>query len=379
MQSKKIAVILIIILTITSLAGVLIPQEAQNKGAYDLWTTTYPFLVPVVTFLGLHKVFGTPWFLILVLVFLINLAACTWGQINRLFRLWYGLRQNGQPLSKRFWAIFGNCFFHVGLVIIVMGGLLTLGYKMGGYVEIAEGETFVEKHENYLAITEGLFFNEDHLGFQVMLNKQTRYFKENGQLDYVTSRITVSDNGREIVFPKVERGQPITYRGITFYHFRSGFAPYITIKDSGGQALLEGYALFNSMWHNKKGEYSMDLAIAGTDLLLKAKFYPNATSQYGMMVSKSSQALNPVIQAAVMKKGKLVGRIQFKPGQDAVIEGMTIGMGDIRYWTGYEVSRDPGAGVIFTGFLVSLGGIVISFTFKSRGREEEDYGHRITA
>ena len=123
----------------------------------------------------------------------------------------------------------------------------------------------------------------------------------------------------------------------------------------------------------------MDLAVPGTDLLLKAKFYPDAASRMGKMVSKTSKTLNPVIQAAVMKKGELVGRIQYKPGQDAVIEGMTIGMGDVRYWTGFEVSRDPGAGVIFTGFLVSLAGLVIGFSFKSRGIKEEDYGYRTTA
>jgi len=374
LQSKKLAVWLIIILTLASLAGVIIPQETQGKGEYDLWALNYAFLAPVVKLLGLNRVFQTKWFLILVLIFFINLTSCTLGQLNRLWRLRQTLRQDGQAVPQGYWGVLGNCIFHLGLVIIVIGSLLTFGYKMSGYVEITEGETFVESHGNYGTITEGPLFDENHLGFQVTHDKQTRYFEKDGQLDYVTSRITVRDNGKEIVYPEVERGRPFTYRGVTFYHYKSGFAPFITITDPQGQKVLEGYAVFNSLWHNNNGQYNMDLELPGTEIILKARFYPDAIVKNDRMTTRTLKLANPVIQATVMEKGKLTGKVEFKPGQNAAYNGWTMSMGDVRFWSGYEVVRDPGAGAIFAGFWICLAGLTMSFLLTPRRprREHED-------
>lgn len=374
LQSKKLAILLIIALTIASLAGVIIPQEAKGNGEYTVWAQKYTLLVPIVKLLGLNQVFHTKWFLLLGMLFFINLTSCTWGQIYRVRKLWHTFRQEELSVPKGFWGISGNCIFHIGLTIIVVGGLLSLGYKMSGYVEIAEGETFVENHSNYGMTTEGPLFNENHLGFQLTVNKVKRIFTDAGQLDYVISQFTVTDNGRESFVATAEKGQPYTYRRTTFYYSKSGFAPFVTIKDPQGQIVLEGYAVFNSMWHNNTGEYTMDLALQGTDLVLKSQFYPDALVKDEQLISKTMKLANPVIQATVIEKGKPAGIIEFKPGQDATFKGWTIGMRDVRLWTGFDIVRDPGAPVIFTGFFIGLTGLIMSFLFTTRkpGREQGD-------
>lgn len=373
LQSKQLAVWLIIALTIASLAGVIIPQD-QGKGEYAIWAQKYQLFVPIVEFLGLNQVFQTKWFLGLGLIFVINLTSCTVGQINRVWKLRYTLRRDEPALPKGYWGVFGNCIFHIGLVIIVVGGLLTLGYKMSGYVEIAEGETFVESHRNYGSVTEGPLFNENHLGFEVTVTKLERIFTDEGNLDYVRSRLTVADSGRKPFESTAELGQPFTYRGITFYYSKSGFAPFVTIKDPQGQTVLEGYALFNSMWHNNTGEYNMDLEIPGTDMVLKARFYPDAIIKDRRVTTKTLQLANPVIQALVMEKNNPAGKIELRPDRNATFKGWTIGMGDVRLWAGFEVVRDPGAPVIFSGFLICLAGLIMSFLFTPRKprKEQED-------
>lgn len=374
LQSKKLAIWLIIALTLASLAGVIVPQEVQGKGEYAVWAQKYPLFIPIVKLLGLNQVFQTKWFLILGLIFFGNLTSCTLGQINRVWKLRRTLRRDEHTVPKGFWGVLGNCVFHIGLVIIVVGGLLSLGYKMSGYVEIAEGEAFMESHRNYASLTEGPLFNENHLGFQVTVNKLNRIFKDDGQLDYVISRFTVADSGREPFEATAERGQPFTYRGTTFYYSKSGFAPFVTIKDPRGQTVLEGYAVFNSMWHNNTGEYNMDLALPGTALVLKARFYPDAVSKDGRMTTKTVKLTNPVIQALVMENNNPAGKLEFRPGRNATFKGWTIGMSDVRLWAGFEVVRDPGAPVIFTGFLICLSGLIMSFLFTPRKprKEQED-------
>ncbi len=363
LQSKKLAIGLIIALTIASLAGVIIPQGAQDKGEF------------LIQALGLNQVFQTKWFLILSIIFFVNLSSCTIGQISRLRKLRQAVLREGQSSSNKYWGAAGNCIFHIGLVIVTVGGLLTLSYKMSGYVEIAECETFVEQHQNYLSVTEGALFNENHLGFQLSVSKLNRSFKENGQLDYVVANLAVTDNGREPFEESAELGQPFSYRGITFYYLKSGFAPFVTIKNPQGENVMEGYALFNSVWRNETGEYNMDLTLPGSKLILKARFYPDAVRQAGSMTTKTLKVVNPVIQATLLEEKKPVGNIQFKPGQNATIQGWAIGMNDVRLWAGFEVVRDPGAPVVFSGFVICLIGLIISFMFSARKpRREQENG-----
>lgn len=371
LQSKKLTILLIIALVLASLAGVIVPQEVKGNGEFLMWEQKYSLLAPAVKLLGLNQVFQTKWFLLLGLLFFINLTCCTLGQIKRVWKLWNAFHQEGSTVPKGFWRVFGNCIFHIGLAIIVVGGLLTFSYKMAGYVEVAEGETFMESHQNYGSITEGPLFNEHHLSFQFTVNKVNRIFTNDGQLDYVISQLTVTDNGRQTYEATVERGQPFTYRGTTFYYSKSGFAPFVTIKDPQGKTVLEGYAVFNSMWHNNTGEYTMDLVIPGTDLVLKSQLYPDALVKEGQISSKTLKITNPVIQATVLEKGKPVDKIEFKPGTDASFKGWTVGMKDVRLWTGFDIVRDPGAPVIFTGFVICLSGLIMSFLFTTRKPEKE--------
>ncbi|MFZ3170835.1 MAG: cytochrome c biogenesis protein ResB [Carboxydocellales bacterium] len=373
-QSKKLAIGLIIALTLASLVGVIIPQEVQGNQGYNVWAAKYQLLIPVVKFLGLNQVFHTKWFLFLGIIFFINLTSCTLGQINRVSKLWRTFRQNQPTIPKWFWGVFGNSILHIGLTIVVLGGLVSFGYKMSGYVEVTEGETFTEGHQKYGTISEGPFFNEQHLGFNLTVDKVKSIYSSSGQLDYAISQFTITDSNRESFSATAERGQPFSYRGTTFYYNKSGFAPFITIHNPLGQPVLEGYALFSSKWRNNSGEYQMDLTLPGTDLVLKAQFYPDAIVRDGHISSKTMQLANPLIQAIVIEKEKQIDKLELRPNQAAMFNGWMLEMGDVRFWTGFEVVRDPGAPVIFTGFIISLLGLIVSFLFKLHkpGKEQED-------
>lgn len=374
LQSKKLAIGLIIALTIASITGALIPQEVQGNQEYSVWAAKYQMLVPVIKLLGLNQVFHTKWFLLLGMLFFLNLTSCTLGQANRVIKLWRTFHQNQPTIPKWFWGVFGNSIFHIGLTIVVLGGLVSFGYKFSGYVEVTEGETFTESHQNYAQISEGPFFNEQHLGFNLTVDKVKSIYSSSGQLDYAISQFTVTDSNREPFSATAERGQPFSYRGTIFYYAKSGFAPFITLRNPLGQPVLEGYALFSSTWRKNSGEYHMDLTLPGTDLVLKAQFYPDAIVRDGQLSSKTMQLSNPLIQAIVIEKEKQIDKLELRPNQTAMYKGWTLEMGDVRFWTGFEVVRDPGAPVIFTGFIISLLGLIVSFLFKSHkpGKEHED-------
>ena len=89
------------------------------------------------------------------------------------------------------------------------------------------------------------------------------------------------------------------------------------------------------------------------------------------MTTKTLQLANPAIQALVMEKNDPEGEIEFRPDRNATFKGWTIGMGDVRLWAGFEVVRDPGAPVIFSGFLICLAGLIMSFLFTPRKQRKE--------
>ncbi|MEE8469721.1 MAG: cytochrome c biogenesis protein ResB, partial [Dehalococcoidia bacterium] len=109
--SVRLALTLILLIAAASLAGALIiqvPGEVLSSPAsYDRWVEglgpRYGPFTGLLTFLGLFRVFSVWWFIALVAMLVLNLAACT---INRLPTVWRAVHR---PIVK-----VGPIFFERG-------------------------------------------------------------------------------------------------------------------------------------------------------------------------------------------------------------------------------------------------------------------------
>lgn len=407
LKSKRLAVVLIALLALFSTIGMIIPQIDPNPGNYQGWAVKYPQLAPIVEFLGLHNLFRTWWFAALGVIFFTNLAACTIHQLLQSLKIWRrrlmplhtepltefavngdcdvvreeavrdfgragyrfaGVSGDNLFMEKHRWGIWGSVLFHIGLIVVVFGSLLSGAVKTTGYMMLAEGETRREVHDNYDVIYQGPFFkNEDHYGFGITMKKQRKYYDDTGRLDYLISDLVIAENGRPVLEKPVTKGEPLLYKDIRFFEYDDGFAPLVILKKSDGSIAWQTFLLLNThRYATRRTYYYNNLQLPGTPYTLTMEFYPDMAVKGKMVYNKSSRLNNPAAKVVIREKGRQIAEKVVKRDEPLIFNGYRFSFEDIRAWTGLEVVRDPGAGILFGGFWLSLAGLMVLYFLRYR-------------
>ncbi len=266
--SLKLTISLLIILSSTSIIGTVIPQYPNIDQRY--WSTISASKKSVYEALGFFEMYNSWWFLSLLVLFSINLIACSLKRLPHVFKfvtepaniLGEGQQKifphkeiklsssledakeklelflkdnfaapvltkvdNGYHIfaQKNPWCRLGVYVVHLSVLVIFAGSIIgtIFGYK--ATVSIVEGGT--------VNAVEGRNGKTIPLGFEVTCNQFTVSFYENnggGKMPKeFKSILTFTENGREIPGYKHARlivNDPITYKGITFYQSSYGEA-----------------------------------------------------------------------------------------------------------------------------------------------------------
>jgi cytochrome c biogenesis protein len=404
-ESKRLAVTLIVLLVSFSAIGMIIPQVDPNPAGYQGWAVKYPNLAPYVEFLGLNNIYRTWWFAALGVIFFTNLAACTLRQLQQRLEVWRrrheflkteplaefvavaelpvvrdealrsfiragykstGASGNTLGMEKHRWGIWGSVVFHFGLIIIVLGGLVSGAFKTTGYMMVAEGETRMERHDNYNVIYRGPFFkNEYHYGFNITLKKQQKFYDESGRLDYIKSSFVLSEGGRPVLEKAVSKGDPLLYRDIRFFEYDDGFAPLVTMKNPDGSIARQTFLLLNThRYATHRTYYYNHLEFPGNPYTLSMEFYPDMAVKGEGLYSKSTKFNNPAAKVVFSEKGRRVAEKVIRQHETMIFKGYAFSFGEVRAWTGLEVVRDPGAGILFAGFWLALAGLAVLYLLR---------------
>ncbi len=123
-HSVKLAIVIILIITFTSIISTLIPQ---NKDV-SFYTETYSRIASwLILTTGFNSFFKSFIFIVPSILFFVNLAVCTYDRlIGRLKR----------KVKKRF----GPDILHFGLLILIVGGIITFTGRQEAFVRMAVGE-----------------------------------------------------------------------------------------------------------------------------------------------------------------------------------------------------------------------------------------------
>ncbi len=137
----KLTVVVLISLIITIVPATVITQY-QNPGYY---LTSYPGgRGALILITGYDHFFSSPLFLLLAALFWINLATCTG---KRFFRQ---VKKKG---SRRF----GPDILHLGLLILILGGILGFFTRQEGIVFLAPGERAALPGGSFLTVKDFIY------------------------------------------------------------------------------------------------------------------------------------------------------------------------------------------------------------------------------
>jgi cytochrome c biogenesis protein len=394
--STRLAVVLLVTVTLAALVGTLFPQltpdMAADPAAVARWLTTaqekYGFRFGLYRALGLFDVYHSPWFLALVAALLLNTAVCT---VDRLRVVWRAVR--ARPRIQQAEAFYERMPNHVSLAIAsVEQGERAFRQVLGRrrYHVVAErrgGVTYLFAERNRLArlatlvahtslvllvigclwsdwggwreravvLGPGQVYDVGHgRGFAVRSDGLEIDRYPSGQPSDYRAHLSVLEGGAEVMRKTVRVNDPLTYRGVSFYLYSYGPAGRVRATDAGGQPVslqvesgqevASGEVILNFAGEGDGRE----VVVPSRDLTLRLVFYYQGPSLF--------------VQATRSGEAKPFGSGSVRGGDSLEVGDVTFEFALDRYIV-LQVVHDPGFKlVVLAGFLV-VGGLIFSFYF----------------
>jgi len=395
-SSVKLAIILLIILAVASILGTLIPQ---GRSAEE-YAARYGQISGLFIRLQLTGLYHSVWYLAILGLFALNIIVCTltrlgpkWrravrpalgfeakgvgamkvrdkikknsasaaslAEVSRaLGRARYKVRsetRDGRTSvlgRKRIWGIFGSDAVHLGLLVIIAGGIFSGLTGSRTELSLKEGQT--------LAVPGA--------GFNLRLDKFSTELYPDGNVKDWKSALTVLESGRPVLEKTIEVNHPLQHRGYRFYQSSYGWnwdnpALLIEVRKKSDAAYLETLKL-------KVGERVPLDDPAGTTVGV-ARFIPDFVLGEGNAPeTRSLQPNNP----AVLVEGftgaeKIFSGWVFAnyPDMDQMHKtresDLTFKLKsyDAGQFSVVEATRDKGVPLIWLGCVLLMAGLVLAF------------------
>lgn len=304
LASLKFGICLLIIIALGGVLSTLIPQGEPAIYYQALYGHA---LGSLLYYTGLTKILTSPWFLLSTILLLANLSLCT-GQ--RLLKLKSG---NG--------SVYGSTIIHLGLVVIIVGGLISGYFGRSDYMEIpvqqtatmtVGGQPFQLKVED---------FNIDY------------YQGEQSQPKQYRTKLTVLENDQPVNTEEIYVNKPLRHRDVKVYQSSYGW-------------IVEGQLNIND------DDQPRSFSVAAGQLLA-------VDEEYRLVV----------IPAAETTEGGLLYRLFHRDqplltGRASIDEQQSLPVGTIKFtgikpYTGLELRHDPGVPVVWSGFILLTVGLAI--------------------
>ena len=123
-RSVKLAIVLILIITFTSIISTFIPQNREASFYIETYSRIASWFILSTGFDSFFKSFI---FIFPSILFFVNLAVCTFDRLTGRLK---------RKVKKRF----GPDILHIGLLILIVGGIITFTGRTEAFVKMAEGE-----------------------------------------------------------------------------------------------------------------------------------------------------------------------------------------------------------------------------------------------
>jgi len=400
LTSVRLALILILLIALATLAGTLLdqvpPSVAGDAVAYNRWLegprARYGVFTDTMAHLQLFRVFSSIWFRGLIALLVANIVVCT---VNR----WSSIRaQVFAPRVRMNPAYFERArvgaAFSVDMTAAAAGEAVRGGLRSAGYRALTDdGESVALYADRFRLSRLGTFLT--HLGLVLILvgalmgrlwgwhddgfivpqdatkevplaknisvkleQFQEEWYVEGPPKDF-SSELVIYDNGQEVKRGTTRVNSPLSYKGISFNQAFFGQVAVLEVKDAAGNVIInEGVPL---AWTSSEGRRPVGfLEVPGQDF--KAYVVGPEPGSYDTAVPLGTVRL----ELYDKQSNRLLKIENLARNQDVQAEGLTFRFLRESQFTGLKVVKDPGVNIVWIASGLMVVGLVMVFWFPHR-------------
>jgi cytochrome c biogenesis protein len=331
LSSLTVTIPLLILLAALSIIGTFIPQNASEQEYHRLYRTETYYILKG---LGLLDMYHSWWFRVVLTLLAINLIACSW---KRLSGVWRHIQK-----TRSGYARLGTYLTHLGVLLILVGGLIGGVWGLKGYMEIVAGqsaEVTLSRNHHQAMQPEGFTVRCDDF--------RVDFYPDGSPREYVSTLSFLK--GEEVALNHVPLrvNHPISYGGLTFYQSSYGISTSVALQVSKKAGTVS-----SSTMQLSEGEVQ---PIAGTQ------------DQIGLMqYQEDVHGRGEAILLAFVTPGASPEGFWLFRNHHALMGDLTVTWKGLekRYYTGIQVARNPGINIVWAGCTLVVIGMVATFTLR---------------
>ena len=287
LTSMRTALILLLMVGVAAIPGSLFPQRTQNPLQVGQYFKDSPDVARWMDRFYLFDVYGSPWFSAIYILLFISLIGCvlprtfehfkaaralppttpknlsrlehhqSWspkGDELELARKWFKakhfrvLEVDGSiSAEKGFTRETGNLFFHLALILILLGISFSSLFGMRGEAIVNVGERFVNTPTSYDTLNYGKLYKDSNIpAFMLTVDKFVAQYnlETSAPEDYTLDVSLLRDGSTTIEKKRIKVNSPMTIGTTRVYLQANGYAPVVTVRDSKGDVAFQGPVTF---------------------------------------------------------------------------------------------------------------------------------------
>ena len=426
LTSMRNALILLLLLGLASIPGSIYPQRTQSPLKVREYFETNPEFAKWLDRFYLFDVYGSPWFSAIYILLFVSLIGCvvprTWHYTKEALRKpapppsslkqlenyqtanatldsaadWLKKNRfritrdkNSLAAEKGYLRETGNLFFHLSLIVVLLGIGASSVFGMRGEAIVTIGERFINVPTSYDNLAPGRLFNLERMPpFTITAaNFDAEYDAETRQpLDYtLVARVTDSPTSSPVE-KIVKVNKPLTFGDSRVYLQANGFSPLVTVRDQEGIVKFEGPVPFLPQDSNLTSIGAIKVPDADPQIGFVASFFPTAArDEVRGGFSSFPELLDPRLLISVwqgdLKMDSGVPQSVYRIDTDGMerigLKGLSIGesydygVGTITFngvvpWVNLQVVKDPGKQAALIGSIFAIIGLLASLFIRQR-------------
>jgi len=416
--SVRLTVVLLLSLAATSVIGTVVPQ---NKSQAAYFHEYGEFLFNIFNKFNIFDMYHSLWFQFLILMLGINIVACSTDRLSSVWKTIFvktpkfnverfrkltkkekfnahsttdQLKNIFLPIiSKAFgftsveetdkgaclfaekhrWTRIGVYIVHLSVIFLLAGSLMGSFFGFNAFVNIPEGETVSKVHLRNSA-------RELSLNFEIRCDDFDVTLYENGAPKEYRSSLTILEEGKAILKKDIIVNDPLRYKGINI--FQSSYGKLAPPKNNSETHMSffekDSEAIVLNFKNAESGmEYSKKTKIGKTIDMPEGlgKFIINEHKQSAefsghnigeALLGTYSPENAPPVKVLLplkfpnfdrMRGGKIVISVAGHVHENFVPEKKPAE----QYYTGLQVTKDPGVWIVYSGFIMMIIGCIITF------------------